>query len=522
MGHTTVDNIANAVLLFSNPVWSGDASIPSTIVKNITALSSDIAYSADLDSNITILTSKYASTLNGVIQGLLYVPDLPDGDPCRALEPTFVPESAVRQKDLPPVDYNLIALVPWYNASCTKSYMASAATDPIRGFITYVPGAIDYGKPPGVDDRIWDLHDHGAWRDSSKFPVYAVPATAGLSMMAQLGLYSGNVSSVPYGANISTLYSPNAHDYIRIWTAIHIHTPSVLPTIWVFILICIAVLIGFAAFVSCLMHYLQRRRRLSLERLVRTGEVNLEAMNIKRVQVPLVHVEKFPLFTYNYEPKYASPPPSPMAPRFPAQARVRDDSVTQKLGSSTPTTTEEKTLVDPGSTITGFTNITAATDYQPQCTICLESYENRSTIIRELPCGHIYHPDCIDEFLTEVSSLCPQCKASMLPAGYCPPVTNAMVRRERAVRRLRGLVVVDEAEMQEGTSWRANLSRKLYRPSNDRDTVAVRSTPDRKRPPPEARMRMHVLAGPGSVDEEGSVRLPPWKRITRRVFPGFN
>lgn len=43
----------------------------------------------------------------------------------------------------------------------------------------------------------------------------------------------------------------------------------------------------------------------------------------------------------------------------------------------------------------------------------------------------------IDEFLGEVSSLCPICKASMLPRGYCPEITNETVRRERAIRRLR-------------------------------------------------------------------------------------
>ena len=91
-----------------------------------------------------------------------------------------------------------------------------------------------------------------------------------------------------------------------------------------------------------------------------------------------------------------------------------------------------------------FTASTTATDYQPNCEICLEPYENRVTVIRELPCGHIFHPECIDQFLHEISSLCPICKASMLPEGYCPRVTNDMVRRERAISRLRGHVEVQD------------------------------------------------------------------------------
>lgn len=467
---------------------------------------------------------------------MLYVPDIPTDHPCKELEAQHVPEAVVRQSDLPPVDYNLIALVPWYNATCTKLYMAAAASDPIRGLITYVPGSNDTTKPPDVDNRIWNLYDHGAWKESSKFPVYALSANAGSDMMTQLGLYSGNVSSVPYGSNISALYSPNERDYIRIWTEIHISTPSALPTIWVFILVCVAVLVAFVAFVSCLMHYIQRRRRSSLQRRVASGEVNLEAMNIKRVPVPLEHVEKFPLFTYHYEPTHASPPSSPISPRIPNHAHVRDNRISQELeagpgpaAAPSPTTMiEEKALASPRSTVTGFTNISTATDYQPHCTICLEEYENRTSIIRELSCGHIFHPDCIDEFLSENSSLCPLCKASMLPPGYAPPITNSMVRRERAIRRLRGHVTdVEEGDgeqLQDGgptRTWRSGFTRKLYRPSSSAAAEAVQQAPERHSPTAEARLRMRTLAGIGSDDGEDSEGQPRWKKVTRTVFPGF-
>lgn len=452
------------------------------------------------------------------------MPDLPDGDPCRELEPAYVPASVVRQQDLPPIDYNLIALVPWYNATCTKSYLESVMSDPLRGFITYVPGSNSTEKPPGVDDPMWDLRDHGAWKDAIKFPVYAISSSRGLSMMTQLSLYSGNVSSVPFGANISELYSPNDDDYIRIWTAIHVHTPSSMPTIWVFILACVGVLIAFVLLVSCLLHLFQRRRRRSLQRRVATGEVNLEAMNIKRVLVPIQHVEKFPLFTYNYEPKLASPPSTPMSPRSPAQAHLRQDSIEHKSRASAPSETaaDEKILTSPRSTVTGVSNASSATDYQPQCTICLENYENRSSIIRELPCGHIYHPDCIDEYLSENSSLCPQCKASMLPLGFCPPITNAMVRRERALRRLRGHITVDDGELAESPRiWRSNMTKKLFRPSNHAAASAVHQVPDRHSPTAEARVRMRDLAGSVPDDGEDSEGQPTWKKIRRAVFPGL-
>jgi hypothetical protein len=75
---------------------------------------------------------------------------------------------------------------------------------------------------------------------------------------------------------------------------------------------------------------------------------------------------------------------------------------------------------------------------QPTCPICLDDFEPNITPVRELPCRHIFHPDCVDAFLLNNSSLCPMCKKSVLPNGYCPTtITNAMVRRERYIRRYR-------------------------------------------------------------------------------------
>ena len=75
---------------------------------------------------------------------------------------------------------------------------------------------------------------------------------------------------------------------------------------------------------------------------------------------------------------------------------------------------------------------------QPTCPICLDDFEANQTTVRELPCRHIFHPDCIDQFLLCNSSLCPMCKQSVLPIGACPVnITNVMVRRERHINQMR-------------------------------------------------------------------------------------
>lgn len=473
-------------------------------------LQSQVAYSDHIRDNVTVLAAKNPSHVNG----LLYVPDLPAGDACVAQTDPFVPGTAVRRANLPPTNYNLVALAPWVSGACSKKYMTSASTDPIRGFIFYRPNSSS-AEPPPPSSPVWEINGLTKWRSQSAYPVFAVSGTVGQEMMRQLSLYSGNATDVPFGQNISDYYDPDPDDYIRIWTDISLSSPSALFGIWVYFLIVAAVLFTIVSGTSLLMHLAQAGRRAGLRRRVISGEVNLELMGIKRLTVPLGEVQKFPLFTYHYEPPAAtSSPRSPTSSRSPRKSRSKRRSRASSGGLASAEGVEKaETATSPAT----------AMDYQPTCTICLEDFVNRETVIREIRCGHIFHPECIDEFLRETSSLCPICKANMLPPGYCPKITNEMVRRERAVRRLRHnnaeedvenprrnskkhipLSVVRGGSLPAGTD-RAQISTVQ---AGEKDTAGSGT---------QARARMHELAGPASDDDDndegGETRLAKCKLL---------
>lgn len=463
-----------------------------------------------------MLSSKYSSVGNGVIQGLLYVPDLEEHDPCVETLAPYLPTNVVRQADLPPTNYNLIAFAPWVTAECTRTLLKSARADPLRAFIFYEPSNSS-AKPPPANSAVWNLNDEGRWKAQTHFPVLAVSGLYGQEMMEQLGLYSGNLSEVPYGLNISSVYDADPEDYVRIWTQITVSEESTLPHIWVFFLIVLGVLTAVILATSLLMHFVQGRRRASLRRRVEHGRINLEGMGIKRLTVPFSDIEKFPLFTYSYDPEPESTPTSPTSPRQTRTrtSRGRPESIATP---SSPLPISEKGLHSH------FASSTIATNYQPVCAICLVPYQNRVTIIRELPCGHIFHPDCIDEFLSGCSSLCPICKACMLPRGYCPRITNSMVRRERAVHRLRDRVDMEEDAdpgPQKGRmhSWTSSLKKIMLKANDNLENsstsigLQVQQQPNADTDSPEtgqhsgsdrhslARQRMRELAG-SELDEE--------------------
>ena len=364
-----------------------------------------------------------------------------------------------RQSNLPKVDYLQVAIAPWLSADCTKSYLAAAQG--AKAVVFYLPGQ-NNSDPPPMNNAVWGLDDGGSWESQNQFPVYAVPSTIGTILMQELGRYSGNMSSVEDGHLLETQFDPSY--YVRLYAVINTSSQFSLPSLWVFLLIVLGVLLVIICITSTFMHFIQCRNRRDLRRRIENGEVDLEALGIKRLTVPQDFIRKLPSFVY-------------------AASDKGDEDLRQSQTRASMDHVERKAQTSPNDMITAHNGVESANDHnainaeqniskmlgsptehkfsflQSTCPICLEDFVSHETRVRELPCHHIYHPECIDEFLKASSSLCPICKQTVLPPGYCPDkITNAMVRRERLAQRNQQRRIITE-EMSSAALSRPSAAR---------------------------------------------------------------
>jgi len=349
--------------------------------------------------------------------------------------------------------------------------------------------------------------------------------------------------------------------YVRLAGQLTIDGHNTLPSLWVFLLLVLGILLFIIAATSCSMHWIQRRRRLRLRRRVANGEVDLEQLSIKKLTVPREILDAMPLYTYP-EMESEKPEHLPDTNRTPILADSIQESTVQL-----PLEPEKDQVGSPAKLPSRKTVYS-----QPSCAICLDDFIPGESIIRELPCHHVFHSECVDTFLRENSSLCPLCKKTSLPRGYCPPIiTNVMVRRERNIRRIRDRVPVQrepESLTERAWSpaaWRQRARSALSLASRSRRTTATPAleTPAQTTQPVETIIstipasqniepaeeapaeltpaplteeyedrgpgsewaRQRALAMIGGLDSPDSqateAQRSRWKRITNRVWPGF-
>lgn len=337
---------------------------------------------------------------------MLYVPELATADAATTCADalSIIPANATTLDDFPGgQDYPLVAIFPWTSVDCTQEYLAQARADAVRAILVFQPNSTGPVDPPIPSDNVWDLGDGSRWKTTNQFPAYAIAAGSGPYLLNQLALYSGNMSQAPNAEELIANYNPR--DYPRLFAHIDIQGGSAVPSLWIFLIIVLAVLLGIVIVASVVMHFVQRHQRRTLQRRLERGEVDLESLGIKKMNVPQQKIDEMPRYVFTQ----AVEAPTPVA------------------GAPISKTTRQTPAQHPGASFS-----------QDTCAICLDEFVQGETEVRELPCKHIFHPECIDIFLRDNSSLCPMCKKSALPPGYIPvKVTNMMVRRERIVRRMR-------------------------------------------------------------------------------------
>ncbi len=406
----------------------------------------------------SITTLSAAGNSGRAFQGLLYVPALPENSGCYNSSKEYVPENVPRKPTGPTSqgspDY--IAFAPWISKECTLEFLQAAG--PYRtqnmGFITYLP---DNGttKPPSANDPKWVLNDGGNWRGVYRWPVYAIPGRKGAAIMDTISKYGGDAQSAPNSERLLADY-PFPDAKFRVSANIEVDEGATTPSLWLFLLIVIASLGGALILTSMILHWRARRRRESLRRLITSGELSLDTLGVKKLTVPQDAVNKMPVYTYVCDDHNADATDERRTSDDTAVSPVSTIHSEHSIDLAKPTEVAVRNTVskmpipltaffsiappsaEPTTNPIAHANAPSKTfepAAQPSCPICLDDYISHESIIRQLPCAHIFHPECIDKFLTKNSALCPMCKTCCLPRGYCPPlITSMMMRREREIR----------------------------------------------------------------------------------------
>ncbi|KUL86190.1 hypothetical protein ZTR_08345 [Talaromyces verruculosus] len=420
-----------------------------------------------LDGTIRTLSNTNSPTQES-FKGLLYVPSIsgPQDAVCNNITAPYIPVNATRRIDLPVDAHDTIGLAPWVSRECTRAYLSASRDDDVSALIFYEPESRDSGKPPSSDSPIWDLGDAGQWKKENRYPVYAIPGTAGTNLMHQLEQYGGRGN----GSDAQTIA-----ECARLYALLDLEPDlsSTTPGIWVFILAILGAIVLMVIFAFITLRYVQRKRRESLQRRLVSGEVDLEYLGIKRLVVPPHILSALPVYVYpgqenqeaskdegkvediceernDTEPKDKTTvteteinetdsnnqPSNTHSTSTLTLVPEQDETISSILSEILPSAVPPRALGKRRRHISSQT--LTLTFSQHTCAICLDDFVPSQSLVRELPCTHIFHPECIDTFLARDGSTCPVCKHSVLPESFVEEQIGALlVRREERGRRLR-------------------------------------------------------------------------------------
>ncbi|KAL4806874.1 hypothetical protein BDV18DRAFT_120827 [Aspergillus unguis] len=456
---TAAKSLSTAATLFAGPGRASN-STPS--------VNGSASFHFIIDGNIQTLSAQNAPN-EGPIKGLLFVPNLDNHDPCNNITAPFIPENVTRHQDVAPFSYRTIGLAPWISPNCSQSFLDASRRVGTEALVFFLPGTDD-SKPPPPADSTWLLSGGTSWESESIYPVYAVPGPAGNALMEQLSWYSGREEHPQHQQNASTSSTTIPRD-MRLFTLIDLDkSGGKAPSLWGFLLAILGTILVLCIGLVVLYQFLQRRRRETLQRRLEAGRSSSLQYDLQHFRVPRELLTKLPTFVYPdisdvdkdsscHERDSDELNAAENAPLEAEQVDPEKESDTelgtQTTGRDEPSgytkETPEHDAKTANATIENFPSqqalqeslsqpMSLARHPQPKhlnrlshsqttCAICLDDFVPASSVVRELPCGHIYHPECIDVSLTQTSSLCPLCKKCVLEPEFFISAPEAVFQR---------------------------------------------------------------------------------------------
>ncbi|RDW70615.1 uncharacterized protein DSM5745_08126 [Aspergillus mulundensis] len=441
-----------------------------------------------LDGDIQTLSAQNAPE-DGPIKGLLFVPSLSSHDPCDNATAPFIPANVTRHHDVTPFTNQTTGIAPWITPNCSQSFLEASRRVGAEALVFFLPESDDT-KPPPPADTTWLLSGSSSWESENMYPVYAIPGPAGLVLMEQLSWFSNNRTLPQDQINRTEALSQNETWNLRLFSVIDLGELSFMdqfaravtdlgfteerggkaPSIWGFLLAILGTIIVLCMILLLLYQLLQRRRREDLQRQLEAGTTDHQ-YDLQHFRVPRDILARLPVYIYpgpgdpdkegagfdsgqnNFQDRIDSvrdaktdPAKVEKEPEAESEAQItKYTSPIRVLGTldteqnlktnarhekfpprpcpyepSSPTTKDE-TEYDHSK------HAKRLSRSQTTCAICLDDFIPSSSTVRELPCGHIYHPECIDISLTHTSSLCPLCKKSVLAPEFFPISTPGVV-----------------------------------------------------------------------------------------------
>lgn len=454
---------------------------------------------ADDDSSILAVTRTDSNGFS--LWGIPYLPALPD-DMSYCTQYTKIQGSVPHIEDIP-INSTLIAITPYVNATCANALMSQAIQDEARLLLFIDTGYVD---KQALEDTNY-----------SPITVLLIPATVGSDVLQSMAQYSTNDTYTVPGTNVNGTIQ-------RIGLQAQADVNSGIPKLWIIVLVILAAILLIIVGISLGLNLLQWYRRRDLRRRIRSGEVDLEQLGIKRLTIPEELVAKLPIRTYTHGEQHFHNDGVVPATTHANKPRLKKFNI---LPHSTP-----DAKVENAPPIVGFS--------QTNCPICLEEFEDNVTQVRQLYCDHIYHQECIDPYLKTRSNRCPLCKQGTLPQGYIPAdlkLTNNTVRRERAIRaearRSRGHdgtlahgdvnlhTLTRDGEGHSHSTATTTVS-SLNQPSPPAVVAADPAAPVTPNAVPSRIQVAAVLDDEPYAEEQEAIehsRQPAWRRAIRHLFP---